>query len=429
MPRKNHTAKRKDSKGRVLRAGESQRKDGTYDYRYTDKDHKRRSIYAATLEELRSKVDELNACKTMGMEECTSLEELRKKEAEAMICAVMGIDLSKGGITVNELVDRYVNQKRNVRYTTRSGYWFVQGVLRRYDFGEKIIRDVKVADAKDWLIELFDDGYSWNSIASIRGVVRPAFQMAFTDEIIRRNPFDFRLDFLPNNTEKRQALTQKQQKQFLDFIAQDEHFSRYLDEMVVLLGTGMRVSEFCGLTMRDLDFENRKIRVDHQLVWTRSCKRYVEKTKTEAGCRFIPMDDNVLRSLLNILANRPKPAREVMVDGYTGFLLLDQNHQPKVGLHIEHVMQRICEKYNEEHLIPLPRITPHVLRHTFCTNMANAGMDVKSLQYLMGHSDVSVTLNVYTHTEYGKAQNEMAKICSFTDIEMPTAKPKLRKLG
>ena len=428
MPRKN-TAKRKDSKGRVLRAGESQRKDGTYDYRYTDKDHKRRSIYAATLEELRSKVDELNACKTMGMEECTNLEELRKKEAETMICAAMGIDLSKGGITVNELVERYINQKRNVRYTTRSGYWFVQGVLRRYDFGEKIIRDVKVADAKDWLVELFDDGYSWNSIASIRGVVRPAFQMAFTDEIIRRNPFDFRLDFLPNNTEKRQALTQKQQKQFLDFIAQDEHFSRYLDEMVVLLGTGMRVSEFCGLTMRDLDFENRKIRVDHQLVWTRSCKRYIEKTKTEAGCRFIPMDDNVLRSLLNILANRPKPAREVMVDGYTGFLLLDQNHQPKVGLHIEHVMQRICEKYNEEHLIPLPRITPHVLRHTFCTNMANAGMDVKSLQYLMGHSDVSVTLNVYTHTEYGKAQTEMAKICSFTDIQMPTAKPKLRKLG
>ena len=429
MPRKNHTAKRKDSKGRVLRAGESQRKDGTYDYRYTDKDHKRRSIYAATLEELRSKVDELNACKTMGMEECTSLEELRKKEAEAMICAMLGIDITKGDITVNELVDRYINQKRNVRYTTRSGYWFVQGVLRKYDFGEKIIRDVKVADAKDWLVRLFDDGYSWNSIASIRGVIRPAFQMAFTDEIIRRNPFDFRLDFLPNNTQKRVALTQKQQKQFLDFIAQDEYYSQYYDEIVVLLGTGMRVSEFCGLTMKDLDFENRKIRVDHQLVWTRSCKRYVEKTKTEAGCRFIPMDDNVMRSLLNILANRPKPPREVMIDGYVGFLLLDQNHQPKVALHIEHVMQRICEKYNEEHVIPLPSVTPHVLRHTFCTNMANAGMDVKSLQYLMGHSDVSVTLNVYTHTEYGKAQAEMAKICSFTEIQMPNTNKRRRKMG
>jgi len=81
MPRKNNTAKRKDSKGRLLRTGEGQRKDGTYDYRYTDKDHVRHSIYAPTLEELRRKVDELNACKTLGMEECTSVEELRKKEA------------------------------------------------------------------------------------------------------------------------------------------------------------------------------------------------------------------------------------------------------------------------------------------------------------------------------------------------------------
>lgn len=77
--------------------------------------------------------------------------------------------------------------------------------------------------------------------------------------------------------------------------------------------------------------------MDHQLVWTRSRKRYVEKTKTEAGCRFIPMSDEVLRSLYNILANRPKPAKETMIDGYAGFILLDQNYQPKVALHIEHV--------------------------------------------------------------------------------------------
>ena len=116
-----------------------------------------------------------------------------------------------------------------------------------------------------------------------------------------------------------------------------------------------------------------------------------------------------------------------MVDGYTGFLLLDQNGSPKVALHLEHVVTRIWEKYNEENIIPLPKITPHVFRHTFCTNLANAGMDLKSLQYLMGHSDVSVTLNVYTHTEYEKAQEAMSRICSFTDIQMPGKKK--RKLG
>ena len=427
--KKKTTEKRKDSKGRLLRTGEGERKDGTYCYRYTDKSHKRHSIYAPTLEELRRKVDELNACLTFGMEDCTTMEELRLREAELLVSAALGIDLTKGNITVSELVARYINQKRNVRYTTKSGYWFVQSVLKKYEFGNKTIRTVKVSDAKNWLINLFDDGYSWNTIATIRGVIRPAFQMVFTEEIIRRNPFDFRLDFLPNNTRKRVALTEKQQKQFLDFVAADACYRKHWDEFVVLLGTGMRVSEFCGLTMSDLDFENRRIRVDHQLVWTRTCKRYIEKTKTEAGCRYIPMSDEVYRSLYNILANRPKPRKEWIIDGYTGFILLDQNGNPKVALHIEHVVQRIWERYNEEHVIPLPKITPHVFRHTFCTNMANAGMDLKSLQYLMGHSDVSVTLNVYTHTEYGKAEEAMSRICNFTDVSLPKTTKTLRKLG
>ena len=115
-----------------------------------------------------------------------------------------------------------------------------------------------------------------------------------------------------------------------------------------------------------------------------------------------------------------------MIDGYAGFILLDKDGNPKVAMHIQKVVKRLWEKYNEENIIPLPRITPHVFRHTFCTNMANAGMDLKSLQYLMGHSDVSVTLNVYTHNSYEKAEESMAKIVSFGG-EMP--KEKMRCLG
>lgn len=164
---------------------------------------------------------------------------------------------------------------------------FVISVLKKYDFAKKPILSIKISDAKEWLIQLFDDGYSWNTIAFVRGVLRPAFQMAFSEEIIRRNPFDFRLDFLPNNTQKRVALTEKQQEQLLDFIAHDDYYCQYYDEILVLLGTGMWVSEFCGLTMKDLDFEKRKIRVDHQLVWTRSCKKYVKKTKKLAAASFL----------------------------------------------------------------------------------------------------------------------------------------------
>ena len=416
---KKTTAKRKDSHGRVLRTGETQRKKGNYEYRYTDDAGKRHSLYANTLEELRGKEQELQACRALGHGEETSVQEVRKKEAELLVCTALGIDPNQPDMTTEELVQEYVDLKRNVRYATRRGYGFVQSVLVKYAIAKQPIRSIKVTDAKRWIIQLYDDGYAWNSIASIRGVLRPAFQMAFNEERIRRNPFDFRLDFIPNDGQKRVALSQQQQKRFLEFIRNDDQYAKYLDEIVVLLGTGMRVSEFCGLTMADLDFENRRIRVDHQLVWTNTCKRYVEKTKTESGCRMIPMSDEVYLALYNILAGRPRPKREVMVDGYTGFLLLDQNGNPKVALHIEHVVTRIWEKYNRENVIPLPKITPHVFRHTFCTNMANAGMDLKSLQYLMGHSDVSVTLNVYTHTSYEKAEEEMAKVVKFSQDPLP----------
>ena len=380
--------KRRYSKGRILRTGESQRKNGMYEFRYTDANKTRRAIYDM------------------------DLVRLRKKEDEIKVMQHDGIDYAGGAITVIQLLERYIRIKRGVRYNTTTGYMFVMSVIQKEAFGQRIIRDIKISDAKEWFIKLFEDGYSYSTIASIRGVIKPAFQMAYNDDIIRRNPFEFRLDIIPNNTQKRVALTRRQQEQFLEYIRNDEHFCRYLDEIKILLGTGMRISELCGLTISDLDFERRRIRVDHQLVRTREGKRYIEKTKTECGCRYIPMSDEVYECFLNILSRRKKQNKEIMIDGYAGFILLDKSGNPKVAMHIQKVVQRLCEKYNEENIIPLPRISPHVFRHTFCTNMADAGMDLKSLQYLMGHSDASVTLNVYTHNSYEKAEESMAQIVS-----------------
>ena len=103
-----------------------------------------------------------------------------------------------------------------------------------------------------------------------------------------------------------------------------------------------------------------------------------------------------------------------MVDGRTGFIMLDKNGNPKVALHIENEMRWAMKKYKKLHPDkPLPHITPHVFRHTFCTNYANSGMDIKNLQYLMGHSDAGVTLNVYTHASYAHAAEQMAQIAQF----------------
>lgn len=380
--------KRQDSTGQKLRTGESLRSDQRYQYRYTDISGVRRTVYA------------------------NSLSALREKEKQIQRDLDDGIDYSAGGISVLELAERYLDLKQGVRYNTKVNYNFVLNILRKELFGQRKIRDIKTSDAKRWMLQMHRNGRRYSTLTTIRGVLRPAFHLACQDDVLRKNPFDFTLtDVVPNDTVRREALTEQEQQVWMEFIRLDPTYSKYYDEFVVLLETGMRVSEFCGLTKSDLDFTHRKIRVDHQLIRERNGTYYVEKTKTEAGRRFIPMTDHVYASLKNILSNRRKLKQEPVINGYTGFLLIDQNGNPKVSLHIENEMRWARKKYEKIHPdFPLPNITPHVLRHTFCTNMANAGMGSKDLQYIMGHSDISTTLNTYTHASYDHAAEQMSRL-------------------
>ncbi len=135
---------------------------------------------------------------------------------------------------------------------------------------------------------------------------------------------------------------------------------------------------------------------------------FIEMTKTISGRRIIPMTDEVYESLQNIVKNRPKLKTEQIIDGYTGFILIDKNGKPKVAQHIENECRWAMYKYRKLHPDkPLPNITPHVYRHTFCTKMAQRGMDLKALQYLMGHADAGITMNVYSHTDYDYAAAQM----------------------
>ena len=106
-------------------------------------------------------------------------------------------------------------------------------------------------------------------------------------------------------------------------------------------------------------------------------------------------------------------AEPVMIDGYSHFLFLNRNGLPKVGANYDSMFQGLVKKYNKCHEEPLPKITtPHTMRHTFCTNVQQAGLDVKSLQYLMGHSNASVTLDVYTHSSFDSVERAFEQIAS-----------------
>ena len=393
-------ARRKDSKGRVLNDGETQRTDGRYAYQYTDNLGNRKIIYSWKL---------VPADKTpSGKRKDLSLREKEKQIKDDLNSGVMPCG---DNITVLQLVQKYISQKTGVRHNTQANYKFVINIIEKENFGAIRIDKVKLSDAKAWLIKLQSDGRGYSTIHSVRGVVRPAFQMAVDDDLIVKNPFDFQLaTVVVNDSVTRNAITRKQERQFLEFVKNDKHFCKYYEGIFILFKTGMRISEFVGLTISDLDMKNKKITIDHQLQRTRDMKYVIEDTKTTCGVREIPMTDEVYECFKTIIQNRQKPKIEPIIDGKSGFLYLDKNNMPMVALHWEKYFQHIREKYNSIYKVQMPKVTPHVCRHTFCSNMAKSGMNPKTLQYIMGHSDIGVTLNTYTHVQYEDAKKEMGEI-------------------
>ncbi|MDO5139581.1 MAG: site-specific integrase, partial [Oscillospiraceae bacterium] len=309
-------------------------------------------------------------------------------------------------------VKKYTDLRRDVRATTRTGYKTVMNFLEKDPLGSWMIDNVRTSDAKRWFISLQESGKGYSTIHTIRGVLRPAFQLAVEDDLIVKNPFDFELSqVIVNDSVKREALSRKDERRFLDFIKHDRHFSRYYDGVYILFRTGLRISEFCGLTMQDIDFDEKTIRIDHQLQRTSDMRYSIVPTKTNAGTRVIPMTPDVEKCFGRIVNKRMnKPRREYAIDGRKGFLFFDKNGRPMVAMHWEKYFQHMVEKFNKIYLDQLPEITPHVCRHTYCSDMAKAGISPKTLQYLMGHSEIGVTMNTYTHFGLEEAQREIDAI-------------------
>lgn len=390
---------RRDFKHRILRTGESIRANGKYQFKYIE-NGKPKFVYSWRLVPTDPQ--------PIGKQPCLSLRELEKlvgKDIDSRL------DPMWKNLTVNELIARYLRTKTGVKYSTTKNYDFVRNIMEKDEFGNRKISEVKTSDAKLFLIRLQQEGKGSSTIKTIRGVLRPAFQMAVDDDILLKNPFGFQLVGVIVNTEQiRQAITKDQMNRFLKFVREDNVYCKYYEVFYILFHTGMRISEFCGLTINDIDMENRIIDINHQLQRTSDMRYLIESTKTNAGTRKLPMTDDVYQMFKTILESRPDNLPEIMIDGYCGFLFRDKNGMSEVAMHWEHRFKNAVTRYNEIFKLQMPSITPHVCRHTYCSNMARARMNSKTLQYLMGHSDISVTMNTYTHLGFEDAKDEMVRL-------------------
>ena len=201
--------KRRDNKGRVLQMGESQQDDGRYVYRYMTPFGQRKAVYSWRL--TASDPTPTGKRKEKFLRE--KIKDIEKQLRLETFCE---------DLTVCELVEKYLATKTGVKHSTRTGYKFVQNILAKEPFGQRKIANVKTSDAKIFLIKLQEDGRGYSTIHTVRGVLRPAFQMAADDDMIIKNPFQFELHtVVVNDSVKRDALTREQERKFLQYIQED----------------------------------------------------------------------------------------------------------------------------------------------------------------------------------------------------------------
>ena len=392
---KNNSIKRTDTRGRILQTGESQRTDGRYAYKYTGADGKVKFVYSWRLNE----TDPL----PKGKQSCKPLREMKKEIQRDLMD---GINPSGAKMTVCELYQKHIELKSNVRESTQKGRNQLMRLLEDDKIGHMPIEKVKPSDAKQWAIRLKERGFAFQTINNHKRFLKAIFYTAIEDDLIRKNPFNWATeDVIENDTDPKTALTDAQADALLRFLQTDCTYQKHYHAVVVLLNTGLRISELCGLTDNDIDSENGYINVSHQLIFDNG-RYHIAQPKTDSGIRKIPMNDAVIRALKDEMQNREN-AQRVTIDGYTDFIFLNKKGLPMYGAAYSTDFSSMVRKYNKHHKKKLPKISPHMLRHTFCTNMANLNMPPKALQYIMGHKDVTTTLGYYAHGSAESAKMAM----------------------
>lgn len=395
--------RRKDSRGRVLKENESQRKDGSYDYRWRTSDGKRHSVYAPTLEELREKEQAVLKDKSDGIR----------------------TDVQK--ITVNDIYDLWVQLKKGLKENTFQNYIYMYEQFVRDDLGTHKIATLKRSDIRRYYNRLIDErGLKIATVDNIHTVLHQVFNIAVEDGYLRTNISDNALKELKQArnifTEKRKALTVQEQDIFLDFLKNSNMYRHWYQIFALMIGTGLRVGEATGLRWDDVDLENNTISVNHTLVYFNhakgGCYFGVNTPKTRAGERTVPMIESVRDALLQEKAYQVECGItcNVRIDGFTDFIFVNRfgnaQHQGTLNKALRRIIrdcnQEILDKAKDsDKVILLPRFSCHALRHTFTTRLCESGINIKVIQSVLGHADISTTLDIYADVTRDLKKAEM----------------------
>ncbi len=397
--------KRKDSRGRTLKGGESQRSDGRYQYQYVGLDKKRYSVYSWCL---------LPSDKTPSGKR--SDKSLREKEKEIQKSLLEGENLFRGNVTLDEMFDIYIKKKKHrgkpLTPNTIKNYTVMYNKhIRGSNLGKMNIQKIKKSNIVDFYMQLQKDDLSYGTITFYQKVMSAIFNMAIDEEFIDKNPTLRALDQIEGSQKKKEVLTAEEQESLLKF-AKKNNPDMYC-KLVFLVDTMCRVSEFSGITWKDINIKERIVSINHQLQYEKylgeeHCRFHIALTKGKE-IRYVPMTQRLYKVLKEMKENYFIDRRDIEVDGVGDFVFFSENGYLLHAISFRRELLKFQNSYNKKAKHKIECLTPHMLRHTGCTRNAENGMDLKVLQYLMGHKSSKITYDVYNHVTQERVIQEVLK--------------------
>lgn len=351
-----------DSKHIRLRTGESEKDNGTYVYRWTDKVGKRHAVYAPTL------------------------ADLREQEEQIIVDRHDGIKTNVKNITVNDLFDLWVQVKRGVKDSTMKNYIYMYEMFVKPTFGKKKLTQVKKSDVRRFYNQLVDERIlKISTLDGIHNVLHQVFAIAVDDDMTRNNPTDNMLRELKSahghEVEKRKALTVEQERIFLEYLRNSPRYNHWYPVFYIMANTGMRVGEITGLRWCDVDFKTGLINVNHTLVYynhrdEHGCYFSINTPKTKAGIREIPMTEGVVEAFK--MEKEYQEENNIIsvshIEGYSDFIFVNRFGEVQHQGTLNKALRRIMRDCNGEILenndiddepVLLPCFSCHVLRHPY----------------------------------------------------------------
>lgn len=365
-----------------------------------------------------------------------TLDKLREYEEQVIVDRHDGIKTDVKALSVNDVFDLWCNLKRGVKDSTMKNYIYMYEMFVRPTFGKKRLVTVKKSDVRGFYNRLADEKIlKISTIDGIHNVLHQVFQVAVDDEYIRNNPTDNMLKELKQahcmDSEKRKALTMEEEKIFLEYLMQKPKYRHWYPVFYIMANTGMRVGEITGLRWRDIDFDEGLISVNHTLVYynhrdEHGCYYSINTPKTKAGERTIPMTDQVK----NAFQMEREYQEEVgissidRIDGYDDLVFVNRFGMVQSQSTLNKAIKRIMRDCNGEILdnaVPgkeptlLPDFSCHSLRHTFATRLCESGTNIKVIQDVLGHADVSTTMNIYVDVTNELKKNELKSFSAYME--------------